>query len=128
MNDYRTDAVERVFIILDKGGNGLIPIEDLKKVYIAKRHPEVVSGKKSEEQILIEFVETFNLHHQLFSGGRAKSTKASMQEFLEYYEHVSSQIKSDQQFNVVINNSWDLYGDPTSGASLQSSNLKTLGT
>jgi hypothetical protein len=49
MNDYRVDAVERVYIILDKQGGGSVPLNELKGAYISKRHPDVVAGKKSEE-------------------------------------------------------------------------------
>jgi len=42
----------------------------LKNQYVAKRHPEVVSGNKSEEQMLMEFVETFDMHHNIFNQKR----------------------------------------------------------
>jgi hypothetical protein len=34
-------------------------IEDIKQRYNAKMHPEVKSGKKSEEEVFKEFLETF---------------------------------------------------------------------
>ena len=39
--------------------NGYVDINDLKGVYNAKRHPDVVQGKKTEEEILYEFLQTF---------------------------------------------------------------------
>ena len=32
-------------------------------VYSAKTHPDVLAGKKSEEEILGEFLDTFEVHH-----------------------------------------------------------------
>jgi Ca2+-binding EF-hand superfamily protein len=42
MNDFRRELVERVFIILDKNNDGVIDISDVKKVYNAKKHPDVL--------------------------------------------------------------------------------------
>lgn len=32
-------------------------------VYNAKQHPDVKSGKKNEEEVLGEFLDTFEMHH-----------------------------------------------------------------
>jgi hypothetical protein len=39
-------------------------------VYNAKFHPDVKSGKRSEDEILGEFLETFETHHNTMYGGR----------------------------------------------------------
>jgi Ca2+-binding EF-hand superfamily protein len=59
MSEFRRDLVERVFIILDRDDDGLVDINDMKAVYNAKRHPDVMNGKKSADACLIEFLETF---------------------------------------------------------------------
>ena len=38
-------------------------------VYNAKKHPAVVEGRKTEEQVLGEFLETFETHHNVLNGG-----------------------------------------------------------
>jgi calcyphosin len=63
LNDFRRDLIERVFIILDNSNNGTVNITDFKRIYNAKRHPDVMQGKRSEEAVLMEFIETFDLHH-----------------------------------------------------------------
>ena len=40
-------------------------MDDIKKVYNAKMHPEVKAGKKTEDEVLGEFIDTFELHHSL---------------------------------------------------------------
>ena len=48
MNDYRTKYVDKAFAKMDRDGNGYIDINDITGVYSAKKHPEVISGKKTE--------------------------------------------------------------------------------
>ena len=47
------------FAKLDRDGSGVIDINDIKGVYNARNHPDVKSGKKTEDEILGEFLETF---------------------------------------------------------------------
>jgi Ca2+-binding EF-hand superfamily protein len=49
MNQNRKKFVAQAFKKLDKDGSGSIDINDIKGVYNAKKHPDVVSGKKTEE-------------------------------------------------------------------------------
>lgn len=44
---------------MDKDGNGILDINDIKGVYNAKMHPDVKAGKKTEDEILGEFLDTF---------------------------------------------------------------------
>jgi Ca2+-binding EF-hand superfamily protein len=48
MNDYRKTVVEQAFNKIDRDGSGYITIDDIKDIYNAKRHPDVVQGKKTE--------------------------------------------------------------------------------
>ena len=52
MNDVRKAITMRAFKALDKDGNGWIDINDIRGVYKADKHPDVLSGKKNEDQIL----------------------------------------------------------------------------
>jgi len=65
MNDRRHDLVAQVYRIFDKDGNGVVTIEDLKGRYTANQHPDVKSGKKTEEEVLYEFLDTFEQHYSL---------------------------------------------------------------
>lgn len=40
-------------------------INDIKGVYSAKNHPDVRKGSRTEDEVLGEFLETFELHHNL---------------------------------------------------------------
>jgi Ca2+-binding EF-hand superfamily protein len=69
MNPFRKMLVQKAFTIMDKDKSGVIDINDIKGVYNAKFHPDVKSGKRTEEEILGEFLETFETHHSVMTGG-----------------------------------------------------------
>lgn len=49
MNANRKKFVAQAFKKLDKDGSGWIDLSDIKGVYNAARHPDVLSGKKTED-------------------------------------------------------------------------------
>lgn len=49
LNNTRKNLVEKAYRILDKDGSGVVDINDIKGVYNASKHPDVVSGKKTED-------------------------------------------------------------------------------
>lgn len=59
LNQTRIDIVEKAFKKLDKDGNGFVEYDDIKDIYSADRHPDVIQGKKTKQQVLNEFLETF---------------------------------------------------------------------
>ncbi len=89
--------VEQAFKKLDKDGNGTLEVSDIMGVYNAKKHPAVVEGRKTEEQVLGEFLETFEAHHNSLSG-RKSDHVVTMEEFVEYYSNISASIDDDQYF------------------------------
>jgi hypothetical protein len=50
---------------MDRDKSGVLNVDDLKGVYNGKFHPDVKSGKKTEEEILGEFLDTFEMHYSL---------------------------------------------------------------
>ena len=65
MNQFRRNFCERAFKIMDKDKSGVLNLEDIKGVYNAKKHPDVIKGKKTEEEILGEFLDTFEAHYAM---------------------------------------------------------------
>lgn len=63
MNDFRKKLCMRAFDVLDVEKNGIIDINDIRHSYNAKQHPDVVAGKKTEDDVLFDFLETFDVHH-----------------------------------------------------------------
>ena len=74
----------------------------MKRVYNAKQHPDVLSGKSSEDEILCDFLDTFEAHYVELHGSKTKDRRIELNEWLEYYNHVSSNIDSDDYFEQMI--------------------------
>lgn len=65
MNTFRRNLAEKAFKIMDKDRSGVLNMEDIKDVYNAKKHPDVIKGKKTEAEVLGEFLDTFETHYAL---------------------------------------------------------------
>ena len=109
MNSFRKGLVAKAFAKLDRDGSGVLDITDIKGVYNARGHPDVRSGKKTEEDILGEFLETFETHHNILGGNDQEVTR---EEFEEYYNNVSASVDNDQYFELMMNNAWKLTEAP----------------
>lgn len=107
MNDFRKDLCSRAFQKLDADGSGVIEINDILGVYNASKHPAVIEGRKTEEQILGEFLETFETHHASRVGGD-KDHRITHEEWMEYYSNVSASIDDDDYFAQMMNSSWNI--------------------
>ena len=81
MSEYRMRLVLKAFQKLDKNGNGNIEIEDIVSVYNPQKHPAVIEGRKTPQQVLGEFLETFETHHNLLYNEAADQT-ITQQEFV----------------------------------------------
>lgn len=109
MNDFRRKLTARAFAKLDADGSGVLELTDIKRFYNAKGHPDVKAGRRSEEDILGEFLDTFEMHHNINSEGDRRVT---MEEFEEYYNNVSMSVDDDAYFELMMNNTWKLTEAP----------------
>jgi len=96
---------------MDIDKSGQLDINDIRQKYNAKQHPDVKSGKKTEEEILNEFLDTFEDHFCDMKGhADARDGSITVEEFVEYYNNVSMSIDRDDYFNLMMNNAWNLDG------------------
>lgn len=109
MNQFRTSLVQKAYSKIDFNGDGVLGIEDIKGKYDASKHPDVKTGKKTEDEILKEFLETFEMHHNVLHGYTTDGT-VTLEEFVEYYTNISSNIDNDSYFDLLMNNAWNLDG------------------
>ena len=107
MNEFRQKLVQQAFDTLDVNKNGEISFEEIKNKYNAKAHPDVISGKKTEDEKLKEFMDTFQETYNYLCGTETDNV-ITIEEFLEYYENVSMIIDDDAYFEVLLNNAWKL--------------------
>ena len=48
LSQARLSLVKKAFQKLDRDGSGVVEIDDIRDVYNASKHPDVISGKKTE--------------------------------------------------------------------------------
>jgi hypothetical protein len=103
LNPRRKQLVKMAFRILDKDGSGMVEMSDIKGVYNASSHPDVVMDKRTEEEILVEFMMSFQV-------GKDKDSVITPEEFENYYANLSASIDSDDYFELMIRNAWHISG------------------
>ncbi|KAJ8011473.1 hypothetical protein DPEC_G00058580 [Dallia pectoralis] len=101
MSSARTTIIGQAFKKLDRTGDGVLTVEDLKGVYNASHHPKYKSGEWTEEQVFQAFLEHFEYPNH-------KDGKVTQEEFLNYYSGVSASIDSDEYFVTMMQNAWKL--------------------
>lgn len=100
MSQARRDIIGKAFHKLDKTEDGSITIEDLKGVYNAKQHPKYKNGEYTEDQVLREFLDSFD--------SKDKDGIVTEDEFRNYYSGVSASIDSDAYFTLMMTQAWKL--------------------
>jgi len=71
----------------------------------------VKKGKKTEDEVLQDFLETFEAHRGMSKGddmSKLKDGKVTLNEFTDYYSNVSCSIDDDAYFELMITNAWNL--------------------
>ncbi|KAL7376607.1 hypothetical protein ABVT39_011731 [Epinephelus coioides] len=101
MSKARKEVVMQAFRKLDKTGDGVITIEDLRGVYNAKYHPKYQNGEWTEDQVFRKFLDSFDSPYD-------KDGKVTKEEFVNYYCGVSASIDSDVYFILMMKNAWKL--------------------
>ena len=107
MNEFRQKLVQQAFDILDVNKSGEISFEEIKNKYNVSDHPDVLSGKKTEEEVLKDFMNTFQETYNYLCGTESDNV-ITIEEFQEYYENVSMTIDDDAYFELLMNNAWKM--------------------
>jgi Ca2+-binding EF-hand superfamily protein len=68
MNQNRMEIVKKAFATMDANQNGVLEMNDIRQSYNASNHPDVKSGKRHEDEVLQEFLETFEAHMSMSKG------------------------------------------------------------
>lgn len=95
MNARRAALVHQAFAILDTDKSGFVDVDDIVDKYDASRHPDVISGKATADDVYRDFLDVFEV-------GGDRDGKVSKREFDEYYATVSATIDDDDYFELMI--------------------------
>ncbi|KAM6320771.1 calcyphosin-2 [Aegotheles albertisi] len=101
MNEYRKAFVRKAYMKLDFNKTGSVSMVDIRKCYCAKKHPLVLAGKATEEEIKSSFLETLG-------ESCSNPNEVSYSEFEDYYEGLSTGIMDDDDFVNILRNPWGI--------------------
>ena len=99
----RLDLVHQAFNKIDRDGSGEVLPAEVVGAYNADKHPDVIAGKKTKDQVLREFLDTFDV-------GGEKDGKVTRNEFENYYTNIGANIPNDDYFELMIRNAWHISG------------------
>jgi Ca2+-binding EF-hand superfamily protein len=99
-NQRRQAIIDKAFLKFDKEGNGIIDVTEIRQVFNCAKHPKVISGEMSEEQVFGMFLKNFNDYN-----GQGKIER---KEWNDYYYAVSYTIDNDDHFVILMKTAWNL--------------------
>jgi len=97
----RLDILFEAFTRLDKSGDGVIALAELAPRYDCSRHPDVLAGRKTKDEVVQEFIADWDGN---------KDGTITLEEWLDYYGNISCTIDNDQYFELMIRNAWHIPG------------------
>ena len=112
LNENKLASVEQAFAYIDINENDLVPLNLIKKKFKANRHPDILSGKKNEDEIILEFLDCFNINYEILnldSKSQASNNDQSLIDFeifANFYEYVSFIYPNDKDFDTIVSSSW----------------------
>lgn len=101
MSERRESLVKRAYKLLDANGDGVVRMDDIKRLYDVSHHPGVVAGTITADEALRKFL------HEWDANGDDVIEEA---EFLDAYSDISAEIDNDQVFELMMRNTWHISG------------------
>ena len=107
LNDNKLSSVEQAFTNIDVNENEKVPLNIIKKKFRGDRHPDMLSGRKTEEEIILEFLDCFNINYEILNlDSKQNSNYVDFEIFANFYEYVSFIYPDDKEFANIVRASW----------------------
>ena len=116
LNKLRKNVLKQVFEKLDKDGKGYVTVGQLRREYNPKEHPLVRQGKRTEDEILAEFLDVLEYHFNLLiekgdNSVDVNGIKVDFDDFCDFYKNISVCIDDDNFFEVMVLSEWGIKKD-----------------
>ena len=109
MNERRKRLITILFETFDKNRKGVIDLDDIRNSYNPNNHPDVVSGKKTEDEVLAEFLDFLQYHFSLLKSDKEQEiNKINIEEFLAFFNNISAGVEDDDYFENIIKSGFNL--------------------
>ena len=112
LNEKKLKVVEEVFSHIDTNGGDKVNLNVIKMKYNASKHPEVLNGKCSEDEKVMEFLDCFGLCYEILKldsdiKNEDGNEYVDFEIFANFYEYVSFIYPKDRDFECVVKSTWN---------------------
>jgi Ca2+-binding EF-hand superfamily protein len=97
----KLELVQSAFDTLDRKGVGYLALQDVLAAHDAARHPAVMFGEQSTEQVAREFQTAF-----MTAARRTGTAFVSWAQWLTYFQCVAAQAPSEEYFELLMKRVW----------------------
>ena len=117
LSKFRKDILKQVFDKIDKNETGTITVGQLREAYNPKEHPLVRQGKRSEDEILGDFIDSLEYHFSLLNEKSddenvdVNDVKIDFDDFCDFYKTISISVEDDKYFEIMVMSEWGLKKD-----------------
>ena len=112
LNHFRKDILKQVFNKLDEKEKGFITVGIIRHEYNPKGNPLVRQGKRSEDEILAEFLDVLEYHFNLLIEKNedidVNELEVDFEEFCNFYKNISLCIEDDKYFEIMVLSEWGI--------------------
>ena len=113
LNQFRKDVLKQVFEKLDKDETGFITVGQLREGFNPKEHPLVRKGKRTEDEVLGDFIDILEYHFTLLNEKNEENLdvneiKIDFDDFVDFYKTISICIEEDKYFEILVMSVWGI--------------------
>jgi len=102
MSQQRRELTEQAFAKMDKDGSGQIDFKDLETTFDTSKHPKVISGEMTHQQVINEFLNEFD------GASGDNNNVVTLEEFMDYHVGLSSNIDHDDAYGEMLARNWGI--------------------
>ena len=116
LNNFRKNVLKQVFAKLDPDEKEYVTVGQLRHEYNPKEHPLVRQGKRTEDEILAEFLDVLEYHFNLLieKGNEnidVNDIKVDFDDFCDFYKNISVCVDDDKYFEIMVLSEWGIKKD-----------------